>query len=252
MTEFWSNFLFWAEFVLLIAVVALMVWRRLYREFLFLFSYFLTDVGAAIVRHAMLHHVSVLSIQYFYAYWLTEAVTVLVAFAVLYEVFLIRLFPSFHTTPIYRYLFPAVIVSGVLLAIFVFFRAPRHGPNMLSVLVGETTLALNFLQATLLLFFFLIVLVMGRGWEWHEFGIALGFGAHAITKLVTTAVRAKANYGRTSVDQLPVAGYFVALVIWLIYLSRAYKRPDINIPQTLVEKAMSWDKLLRDVTGRRR
>jgi hypothetical protein len=123
---------------------------------------------------------------------------------------------------------------------------------VLSVIVGETNLTLNALQASLLLFFFVIVLVMGRGWEWHEFGIALGFGVYAVTKLVTYAVRAKAGYARTSVDQLPVLGYLAALVIWLVYLSREYKRPDIHIPSELVGKAASWNRLLRDGTGRRR
>lgn len=229
-----------------------MIWRRLYRELPALFIYFIVETTAGVVRHAVQSHFSAFSIQYFYAYWLTEAFTVLAAFAALYEIFLIRLFPSFQTTPIYRYLFPTIILLGVLLGIIVFVRAPHHGPNMLSVLVGETTLALNFLEAALLLFFFLVVLIMGRGWEWHEFGIALGFGVYAIVKLITTAVRASAHYGRTSIDQLPLLGYFAALVIWLIYLSREYKPPDVNIPDSLVGKAVSWNKLLRDVTGRRR
>lgn len=123
---------------------------------------------------------------------------------------------------------------------------------MLSVLVGETTLALNVLQVALLLFFSLTVLMMGSGWEEHEFGIVLGFGLYAISQLVTTAVRAKAGYARTNVDQLPVIGYFVALVMWIIYLSRRYSPPDADIPDEIVHKAQSWEKLLRDLTSRRR
>jgi hypothetical protein len=252
MTGIWSDLILWIGFGLLIAVAALMVVRRLYREFPLLFAYFVVEVIAGIVARSFLLHFSAFSIQYFYAYWLTEALRVLAAFAVLYEVFLIRLFPSFHTTPVYRYLFPAVIILGVVLAVIMFLSAPQHGPNVLSVLVGEITLALNVLQVALLLFFFLIVLVMGRGWEWHEFGIALGYGVYALSKLVTTAVRAKAGYARTSVDQLPTIGYFAALVIWIVYLWRKYKPPDVDIPMEIVHKAQSWDKLLRDVTGRRR
>lgn len=252
MKEFWPTLVFWVELVLLLAAVALMVWRHLYREFPLFFTYFVLVVAAEALQRALLFVVSPLSIEYFYVYWLTEAVTVAAAFASLYEVFLIRLFPSFHTTPVYKYLFPAIILGAAVLAVFVLFRAPRHGPNLLSVIVGETTLALNFLQAVLLLFFFAIVALMGRGWEWHEFGIALGYGIYAITKLITTAVRAQAGYARTPVDNLPRVGYFAALVIWLIYLSREYKRPDISIPTELVDKALSWNKLLRDVTGRRR
>lgn len=252
MTRVWPTLISWGGFVLLLVAVAVMLGRRLHRHFPALFAYFILVILGEIVRRAFLLLFPVTSLQYFYAYWLTESVTLLAAFAALYEVFLIRLFPSFHTTPVYRYLFPTVIVAGVLLALFVFLAAPRRGPSLLAVLVGETTLALNVLQVALLLFFFVIVLLMGRGWEWHEFGIALGYGVYAISKLITTAVRAKAGYARTAVDQLPVFGYFAALVIWLIYLSREYKRPDIHIPSELVGKAASWNRLLRDVTGRRR
>ena len=250
MMDFWT-LVVWSGYALLMAVAAIMLWRRLYKEFPFLFAYFVVVIVATIIRRTLLFYISRLSVQYFYAYWLTEAVTVVAAFAVLYEVFLIRLFPSFQNTPVYRYLFPSVILLGILLAVFVFIRAPHHGPNLLSVIVGETTLALNFLQVALLLFFFLIVLVMGRGWEWHEFGIALGYGVYALVKLVTTAVRARAGYAKTPVDNLPVVGYFAALMIWIIYLSRRYKRPDIDIPVEMVQRAQAWEKALKDVTGRR-
>jgi hypothetical protein len=252
MTDLWLDLIFWVELVLLIGAMSLMAWRRLYREFPFLFAYFIAEVGAEIVRRGVALAFSTHSMPYFYAYWLSEAFTVLAAFAALYEVFLIRLFPSFHTTPFYRYLFLSLILLGAVLASVMFLSAPGHAANVLSVLVGKTTLALNVLQVALLLFFSLVVLMMGSGWEEHEFGVALGFGLYAISKLVTTAVRAKAGYARTTVDQLPIIGYFVALVVWIIYLSRKYRPPDVDIPVEIVQRAQSWEKLLRNMTGRRR
>lgn len=252
MRALWSDLFLWVGVALLVAVAALMVWRRLYREFPFLFLYFIVEIAASVVRGGFLIHVSVLSTQYFYAYWLTEAVTVLAAFAVLYEIFLIRMFPSFHTTPIARYLLPSLVLLAIVLAGLIFFAAPHHAPRMLTVVVGETTLALNVLQVALLLFFSVVLVAWGGGWEEHEFGIALGFGIYAITKLVTAAVRAKAGYAPTAIDQLPTIGYFVALVIWVIYLSREYKRPDVNIPVEMVEKVQSWDKALKQIMGKRR
>lgn len=252
MTKLWPDLIFWVEFVLLIAVAALMMWRRLYREFPFLFAYFGVEIAAEIVRRGFVMAFSTRSMQYFYAYWLTEALTVTAAFAVLYEVFLVRLFPAFHRTPIYRYLLPSLIVLALVFAGVMFLLVPHRAPNMLSAIVGETTLALNVLQVALLLFFFLVVLVMGRGWEWHEFGIALGYGVYALSKLITTAVRAKAGYGRTAVDQLPTIGYFAALVIWIVYLSRRYTPPEVDIPMEVVEEAQSWDKVTRDITSKRR
>jgi hypothetical protein len=249
MTGIWNDLIVWVGFVLLAAVAAMMIFRRLYKEFPFLFAYFVVEIMSGIVLRALLLHGSALSLQYFYAYWLSEAFKVAASFAALYEVFLVRLFPLFHTTPVYRYLFPAVILLGCFLAGFVFLSAPHQGPNMLSVLVGETTLALTFLQVVLLVFFSMAVVVLGGGWEWHEFGIALGYGLYALSKLVSYAVRAKAKYAKTPVDQLPSIGYFVALVIWLIYLSREYKPPDVDIPMELVEKAEAWISLLLGDSG---
>src|SRR5262249_7289330 len=163
MTEIWPDLVFWVDFALLIAVAALMLWRRLHREFPWLLGYFTIEIVAGIVRRAFIVAFSAYSLQYFYAYLVSEALSALAAFAVMYEIFLVRLFPSFHSTPFYRYLFPLLIVLGAVLAGIIFLSAPRHGPNMLSVLVGETTLALNVLQVALLLFFFLVVLFMGAG-----------------------------------------------------------------------------------------
>jgi hypothetical protein len=235
MTGIWSDLIFWIGFALLAALVAMMILRRLYREFPFLFAYFVVEIAVAIVRRSFLVSFSALSMQYFYAYWISEGLVLLASFAVLYEVFLVRLFPSFHTTPVYRYLFPAVILLGVFLAVFAFLSAPRHARNMLSVLVGRTSLALALLQVVLVVFFSLAVTLLGGGWKRHEFGIVLGYGVYAASMLVTTAVRAQAGYVKTSVDQLPRVGYLAALVIWLIYLSREYQ-PE------------SWQNLLRDLT----
>jgi hypothetical protein len=253
MTEFWSDVLFWVEFVLLLAAAALMVWRRLYREFSFLFGYFVAVILAALIRWSFDLVFTTHSMPYFYAYWLSEAFTVVVAFAVLYEIFLVRMFPSFHSTPFFRYLLPFLILLGFAIAVVVFVTAPApsHGPHPLSVFVGKTTLALNFLQLLLLLFLSLILVTLGGGWEEHEYGITLGYGLYAITKLITTAVRAKAGYAPTAVDQLPTIGYLAALVVWIIYLWREYKPPKANISMELVEKAQSWDRLLRELMGRK-
>jgi hypothetical protein len=254
MTEFWSDLIFWLEFVLLIVAAVLMIWRRLHREFPFLFAYYLSEITVGIVRRSFILAFTTHSMPYFYAYWLSETFTLLAAFAALYEVFLIRMFPTFQTTPFFRYLLPLVIVVGFAVAVIVFLKAPapRHGPHPLSVFVGQITLALNFLQVVLLLLFSLILVTLGGGWEEHEYGIVLGYGIYAISKLVTTAVRAKAAYATTAIDQLPVIGYFAALIVWIIYLSRRYRPPDVNISIEVVERVRSWDKLLRDLQGRRR
>jgi hypothetical protein len=251
MPDFLISLFGWGGRVLLITVVGVMIWRRLYRQFPLLLIYFVVTILVAIVREVVDLKFSFRSMEYFYTFWFSEPFTVLAAFAALYEVFLIRAFPSFYRTPILRYVFPLIAVLGIGVGIIVFLTAPRYGPNGLSVLVGRSVLALDFTRVVLLLLFTLVSLTLGGGWEEHEYGIVLGYGFYAISNLITTAVRAKASYHKTSVDQMPVVGYFAALVIWLIYLSREYKSPYIDIPLELVKKSQSWDKLLRQFTSQR-
>ena len=234
---------------LVLAVAAIMVYRKLYREFPFFFGYLLTVIATEILRHLLQH-----GMRYFYTYWITEAAVTLLAFAVLYEVFLIRLFPGFNIIPIYRYLFPiaAIIVAALTLTLFAF--APSGGPSRLAVLVGEFTLALSFLQVAVLTFFCTLMLFMSREWRRHEFGIAFGFGIYASVKLLITLNRATQSYASTMLHQLPTVAYAVAAFIWLFYLSRSDPEPEeTEITEEMVQKVEHiYGELLQLFRKRRR
>src|SRR5215467_11137379 len=98
---------------LLLVVAGVMVYRKLYREFPFFFTYLIVVVLAELIRFVVFHMKP--GLAYFYSYWTSEAVEVMLGFLVLYEVFLIRLFPGFNITVIYRRLFPVmgIIVLGL-------------------------------------------------------------------------------------------------------------------------------------------
>ena len=219
---------------LVLAVIGVMTYRKLYRSFFFFFAYLLAVTATEAARHIFLHRPPM---QYFYVYWITEAVEVLLAFLVLYEVFLIRLFPGFNITPIYRYLFPIAGLIVVVLTVLLFVSAPSRGPGLLAVIVGEFALALSFFQVAVLVFFCGLVLFMSREWARHDFGIAAGFGVYASVKLIITVVRARHSYAPTAVDQLPTIAYAVAALIWLFYLSRSDPEPpqEIITPQMVDE-----------------
>jgi hypothetical protein len=82
-------------------VAAMMVYRKLYKEFPFFFTYVVIVIMGELLRQFIFHRG--LAIAYFYTYWITEALEVVLGFLVLYEVFLIRLFPQFNVTVIYRW-----------------------------------------------------------------------------------------------------------------------------------------------------
>src|SRR5215468_2249533 len=218
---------------LVLTVAAVMFSRKLHKEFQFFFLYLVVVVLADLLRFIVFQRG--VPLQYFYVYWITEAIEVLLAFLVLYEVFLIRLFPGFNITPIYRYLFPIAGLIVAALTALLFVSAPSRGPGLLAVVVGEFALALSFFQVAVLVFFCGLVLFMSREWARHDFGIAAGFGVYASVKLIITVVRARHSYAPTAVDQLPTIAYAVAALIWLFYLSRSDPEP----PQEIITPQMA-------------
>lgn len=230
--------------LLLLVVVAVMIYRRLYREFPVFFTYVLTVVLVELIRHVVLRFRTTL-LQYFYTYWITEAVEVVLAFLVLYEVFLIRLFPGFNITRIYRWLFPAVGIIVLALTAWMFFGAPTAGPSKIVAIIGASTLALSFCQVAFLTFFGALMLYMSREWRRHELGIAVGFGVYGAVKLFVTLERAKHFYGPIKVEQIPTIAYLVAVAIWLFYLCRTDPEPrDTPITEEMVEEA---ERAYRDI-----
>lgn len=238
--------------LLVLAVVIIMAYRKLDRQFPFFFTYLVIVVAAEVIRQVLFR--SHMMIPYFYAYWITEAVEVLLGFLVLYEVFLIRLFPGFNITVIYRRLFPtmAIVVTG--LTVWEFFLAPSTGPSKVVAIIGAATLALNFCQVAFLVFFGVLMWYMSREWRRHEVGIAGGFGIHAAVKLLVTSERAKHSYFSTRIDQLPTISYLVAIGIWLFYLSKSDPEPEATpITDEMVEEAeRSYQDIVHLLRGKRR
>lgn len=233
-------------------VLAVMVYRKLHREFPFFFTYLVIVVAAGAVREILFHYQ--MMIPYFYTYWITEAFEVLLGFLVLYEVFLIRLFPGFNITVIYRRLFPAMAVIVAGLTAWEFFHAPSTGPSKVVSVIGAATLALNFCQVAFLVFFGVLMWYMSREWRRHEVGIAGGFGIHAAVKLLVTSERAKHSYFSTRIDQLPTISYLVAIGIWLFYLSKSDPEPEETpITDEMVEEAeRSYQDIVHLLRGKRR
>ena len=218
---------------LVVATLVVLIYRRLHRSFPFFFIYLLTVVATEALRHFLLHRPPM---QYFYTYWATEAVEIFLAFLVLYEVFLLRLFPGFIITPIYRYLFPIAGLMVLALTALLFVTAPS-GPERLAVIVGEFALALSFLQVSVLVFFLALLLFMSRELNRHDFGIAAGFGIYASVKLIITAIHAGRSYVPATIDQLPTIAYAIAVLVWLFYLSRTDPEP----PEEVITPEMAQD-----------
>lgn len=235
---------------LVLAVLAVMTYRKLYREFPFFFGYLCVVLIAEVLRRVLIRRAG---LSFFYGYWISEAIIVLLAFLVLYEVFLIRLFPGFNITPIYRYLFPIAGLIVAVLTVLLFLNSPSAGPSKLVAIVGEFALALSFLQVGVLIFFTGLFMFMSREWTRHDFGIALGFGVYGSVKLIITTVRAMGGYAITRFDQIPTVAYTVAALIWLFYLSHSDPEPpEEEITQEMVDEMERVHGEMRQVLGKKK
>lgn len=238
------------EFVgwpLLLILAAILVYRRLYRRFPIFFAYILTVILVDAIRF-FVHRVRwTTTLQYFYTYWITEAVEVLLGFLVLYEVFLIRLFPEFNTTRVYRWLFPTIgaIIAG--LTIWLWLSTPATGPSRIIALIGASTMSLNFCQVALLILFGALIRFTSHEWRRHELGIAGGFGFNAAVKLVATGQWVANSYRPTRFGQLPIISYLIAILIWIFFLSKTDPVP-MEIPIT-EEMAAEADRAYQDIMG---
>lgn len=222
--------------LLLVMVVSVMIYRRLYREFPFFFTYLLVVVLAEVIRFVFFR--LRMPLPFFYTYWITEAVEVLLGFLVLYEVFLIRLFPQFNVTVIYKWLFPAIGVIVVGLTVWMFLGAPSSGPSRIVTTIGAATMALNFCQVSFLIFFAGLTVYMQRELGRYEAGIGTGFGIHAAVKLFVTGQWVGRSYASARLDQLPTISYLVAILIWLFFLSKSDPEPeDTPITKEMVDQA---------------
>jgi len=233
------------EPALLLIVVSVLVYRRFYRQFPFFFTYVLSVLSVELIRF-MVHRFRTSLLQYFYTYWITEALEVALGFLVLYEVFLIRLFPGFNITVIYRRLFPIVGIIVIAMTAWMFFGASSSGPSKIVAFVGASTLALSFCQVAFLTFLGGLMLYMSREWRRHELGIAVGFGFYGAVKLFVTLELAKHFYGPIKVEQIPAVAYLIAVGIWLFFLSKSDPEPEETpITEEMVEQV---EKVYGDVS----
>jgi hypothetical protein len=232
----------WLALPILAVLAGFLVWRGLHREFPFFFWFVVvTDILT------LLRFMAQFSSQrtYFYAYWVSDLVITIFNFLAVYELFVRRLFPRFFKTRFFRYLFPAVA------AVIIFFGwlTALESPNRNAAFLIEARV-LDFVLVAMLAFFVGLMILMGRQWTRHDFGIALGFGINSAAFLFASAMWVRTHYRPTSVDHLPLIAYDLTCLIWLYCFWTAPKTPvslaSPHLPQEALREAQKWETVLKD------
>jgi hypothetical protein len=203
---------------LLVALLALLLRRRVYKPFPYFFTYAAFAVFADLVRFLIHDHRS----AYFFIYWITEAGYDLLGILVMYEVFrtvLGKLFRGWRA--------PAIFLIILAASFGLSFARAHDVPSQLGgilfyIVLGET--AVRFVQVFVFAGLVTLVPVLGLRWRQYSFGVATGFGLYATVMLLTTVkfsdfgTRFRLLWGWTS-----VVAYSLTVVIWIWFFSAPQK-----------------------------
>jgi hypothetical protein len=235
-------------------VAALVVRRKLHREFPFFFTYLILSVIVPLVRLS----VSGTYVTFFTVFWSTEALYALLAVLALYEVFHEVFLPFYQLWWWFRLLFP----GAFLLIAFLSIRNAIHNPALRNPRPMEIVFALatsvNYLEAVLFGLFFALVLLLGVRWRSYPFGIVEGFGLSALGSLIAYGLRSEfGTKYNTFAKYAPPVAYIVGVLVWLDTFLR---QPDPEMvhawrkqitPEQLLAEAREYIGLLKRFLGKK-
>lgn len=109
--------------------------------------------------------------------------------------------------------------------------------------------ALVFVRVALLMFFAVLMLVMGRVWTRYELGIAFGFGALSASSFLSSALWTRAIFGSFA-GNLPLISWNTACLIWLICFGKAKLATEAattseSLDPALLRDARTWEDTLK-------
>jgi hypothetical protein len=233
-------------------VAALVVRRKLHREFPFFFTYLTLSVIVPAIRLSVSGDYA----TFFMVYWTTEALYALIALLVLYEVFHEVFLPFYMLWWWFRLVFPGAALFFAFLSV----RNAIHNPALRNPRPMEIVFALatgvNYMEAALFGLFFALVLLLGVRWRSYPFGIVEGFGLSALGALIAYGLRSEfgTKYNIFAKYAPPVA-YVVGVLVWLDTFLR---QPDPEVvhawrdrvtPEQLLAEARGYIRILKRFFG---
>jgi hypothetical protein len=206
------------------------------------FPFFFASIAYDVVRQAILAIVlAKFKSAYFAAYWLSIPLEYTLAFAVAYEVFGHGFKADIKVDPrVFRVFIAASAILLVIAAAFVFHpTVPVKSLTQLILILDRSS---ELLRCSILAFIWLYAAKLGISWRHHVFGIAFGLGMYSGLGLIVATVDAAVGEmcGRWLV-LIPHYAYFVATLIWPLYLLR--KEPA-RTPLTM-QQLHFYDALMR-------
>lgn len=231
-----SMCLWWAQPILQ-SVVAAVLWRRkLHRQFPVFFSFLLAQLvifaGTYPLYRANNHNYK-WYFWYFWVFWSGEAVNAVLGFKIIHEIFL-DVFRPYHAlkdlgTPVFKW-------AGVVMLLVSVVVAASNSFSQDPIVHAVTTLerSVCMVQFGLILFLILFSRFLGVSRRQVSFGIALGFGVSAGTKLMLLAMMSGGLVHQGNYNLINMLSYNLSILVWLAYsfLPHVARETAVNYLQT--------------------
>jgi hypothetical protein len=239
---------------LAIVLVAILIRRKLRREFPFFFIY----VGFAILADVVRFSVSNDYQTYFKVFWATAALYDVLAVLALHEVFREVFLPFYTLWWWFRFLFPVTVGIAALIQIRRAILNPPIQATPLIAAILSFSRVINWVEAALFGLFFTLVLLLGVRWRSYPFGIVEGFGLSALGSLIAYGLRSEfGTKYNTFAKYAPPVAYIVGVLVWLDTFLR---QPDPEVvhawrekitPEQLLAEAREYIGLLKRFLGKK-
>ncbi len=228
--------------ILLTGIAAFMLRRGLLRNFKFFFGYVLTQLLTFAVVFPAFVWRSYDSL--FILYWLCNAISVTFGFLVIHEIF-VDVFKPFHTlrdlgTVLFKW--AGLVMLLVAAVVSVSTNSSATTPLMQAIVTLQR--CVRMIQVGMVMFLLFFAHYVGVSRRQHSFGIALGFGAFAVTELILISSWVGSHLGGPWMSIANMAAYNCSLALWVGYV--AVKRPARDLSRSLLQP-QRWEQSLSDI-----
>lgn len=239
---------------LLLALLVIMLRRRLQREYPAFFAY----IAFALLSSVVVFSVSTNKTLYFYFYYGTESLNAVLALLALYEAFR-EVFRGFFSFSWFRLIFPGFVVLIAFFSIrHAILKVPKQGGGAISAVVVGAGTTVNWVQAGLFLLFMLLVVGLHVRWRRYPYDVVLGFAVSTVGDWVLFALRSESGTKHAYLmHYAPPVAYIFATLIWLRSFSGRFEpepslqwRQDVT-PQQLLAEVQEYIRIVRKVLGKR-
>jgi hypothetical protein len=243
-TTLW-HYLWLAPRVFQLCIAAVMIRRKLHREFPIFFAYTVWEAIMGLTLFALDHISAVSALHYWQVYWLDFIASTALRFGMIWEVFahVFHPYPALWEFGKMVFRWAAVVLLLVAVAVAAYSPSPEGFWILSGVYVVDRTISI--IQCGLLMFLFMFSSYFGLSWRSYIFGIASGLGIYSTVQLVASSIWIQTGpfNPNTAFAFVTMATFHCCVLIWFFYLvgKEPVRRRVGEIPHNDLEV---WDREL--------